>query len=71
MTDSAWDPVENVRDIVCLFVPVSISRRPPGVVLSDNDSRLPPISLLRTPLSRVGGLLSVFYPTLVTVKLLI
>ena len=48
MTDLAWDPVEDVREIVCLFVPVSISGRPSGVVLYDNDSRLPLTPLLRT-----------------------
>ena len=46
MTESAWDPVEDVRKIVCLFVPVS--GRPSWLVLYDNDSCLSPTPLLRT-----------------------
>ena len=48
MTDLAWDLVEDLREIVRLFDPVSISGRPSGVVPYDNDSRLPPTPLLCT-----------------------
>ena len=52
MTDLAWDLVEDVREIVRLFDPGSISGRPSGVVLYDNDSRLPPTPLLRTHIAQ-------------------
>ena len=42
MTDSTWDLVEDVREIVCLFALVSISGRPSGVVSCNNNICLPP-----------------------------
>ena len=52
MTDLARDPAEDVREIACLFDPVSISGRPSGVVLYDNNSCLPPTPLLRRSVSQ-------------------
>ena len=42
MTDSTWDLVEDVREIICLFALVSIFGRPSGVVSYVTNSRLPP-----------------------------
>ena len=41
MTDLDWGFLEDVSELVCLFGPVSISGRPPGVVSCDRVSRLP------------------------------